>query len=68
VSRDAALGGGFVSARLTWGSATVAPFAELSGLFWRPTEAFVQRGEREPSVTLPGVEVYAALGASWQAW
>jgi hypothetical protein len=60
--------GGFVSARASIGAGSFVPFAELSGVGWRSSEAFVRRGSELPSVSLPRLELYGALGASWRAW
>lgn len=63
---DAFAAGGFVSARASIGSGALLPFAELSALFWGPTEAFVRSGSSEPAVKLPQLEVIGVLGAAWQ--
>jgi hypothetical protein len=60
--------GGFAAARVSASSGAFAPFAELKAIGWQHTEAFVRRGPDQPTVSLPSVEFYAALGASWRAW
>ena len=67
-TRDTLGLGGFVVARVAAGAGTFAPFAELKGIWWQHAEAFVRRGPDQPTVSLPSVGVYAALGASWRAW
>jgi hypothetical protein len=68
VSHDVFLGGGFLATRVSLGSSSFVPFAELSGVLWRATEAFVRRGPDEPTVSLPSLELYATLGGTWRAW
>jgi hypothetical protein len=67
-SHDAFHVGGFISTRISTGSDRFAPFAEVTGVFWGSTQAFVRRGPDEPAVTLPGAEAYVAVGASWRVW
>jgi hypothetical protein len=65
---NAFLGGGFVSTRISTASERFAPFAEVTGVLWRSAEAFVQRTTNQTAATLPGLELYVALGASFRAW
>jgi hypothetical protein len=67
-AHDDFAGGGFLSLRAAMGAGSFVPFAELSGVAWRSTEAFVRHGSERPSVSLPGFELYGALGATWRAW
>jgi len=65
--QNALAAGGFASARVALSSGLLRPFAELSGLIWGPTEAFVQRGDAQPTVELARAEISLAFGAAWQA-
>jgi hypothetical protein len=65
-THDALRGGAFASTRVSFGAERLLPFAELSGLFFGSTEAFVERGPQQPSVSLPSVELLAAVGAAWR--
>jgi hypothetical protein len=67
-SYDAFHIGGFISTRISMVADRFAPFAEATAIVWGTTKAFVQRGPEQPSVTLPRVELYVALGVSWRAW
>jgi hypothetical protein len=64
---DAFTAGAVASARFTITAGAVRPFAELSGVLWGPTEAYIQRGDEEVSLRLPQIEVYATFGAAWQS-
>jgi hypothetical protein len=68
LTHDALLGGGFVAARASGSWNGLEPFVDVTGFFWRPTEAFVQRDVDQPSVRLPGLELHLAVGASLRAW
>jgi hypothetical protein len=67
-SHDAFHAGGFISTRISMRSDRFAPFAEVTGVFWGSTQAFVRRGPDELAVTLPRVEAYVAVGSSWRVW
>jgi len=61
---DAVAAGAIASARLSIDAGALRPFAELSGVIWGSTTAFI--GGTEVNKKLPQVEVYAAFGAAWQ--
>jgi hypothetical protein len=67
-THDAFLGGGFFSTRISFVSDRFEPFAELTGVLWGSTHAFVRRGADQVAVGLPGLELYVAFGASLRAW
>lgn len=50
--------GGYEDGRLGW-------FLELSGLGWGKTEVFVERTDESSAISLPALELYAALGVRW---
>jgi hypothetical protein len=68
LTHDAMLGGGFVDARASGSWSGLEPFVDVTGFFWRPVEAFVQRDVDQPSVRLPALELHLAVGASLRAW
>ena len=68
LTHDALLGGGFVATRASGSWGGFEPFVDVSGFFWRPTDAFVQRDVNQPSVRLPGLELHLAVGAALRAW
>ncbi len=58
-------GGALLGMRGACGPARWKAFLELSGVVWGKTEAFIEKGDASPSITLPMVELYATVGASW---
>jgi hypothetical protein len=67
-TRSAFVGGGFISTRIAITAQTFEPYAELGGLLFGPSQAFVQRPADQVTATLPSFELYAAVGASLGAW
>jgi hypothetical protein len=67
-SHDAVAFGGAAAARWALPQGSVAPFVELCGMAFAPTQAYVRRGNEQPSVDLPSFELYAALGGAFRAF
>jgi hypothetical protein len=64
-TRNVLRGGGLFSVRGAYGSSRWLGFLEVSGLVWGKTELFVQRGDQQPSISLPTLEVLAAGGLTF---
>jgi hypothetical protein len=67
-TRSALVAGGFISTRLAVTSHPFEPFAELGGLLFDSSTAFIQRPADRVTATLPSFELYAAVGGSLRAW
>ncbi len=64
-THDSPLGAIFASARVSHDAGTLMPFAELFGIGWPDVRPYLGPSGRE--VSLPRVELYLALGASFTA-
>jgi hypothetical protein len=67
-TRDTPVVGGTISTRISLGADTLNPFAEVTGVWWPSSQAFVQRGAQQLAVDLPAFELYVVIGASLRAW
>ena len=67
-TRDTPVVGGTISTRISFGVDTLNPFAEVTGVWWPSSQAFVQRGAQQLAVDLPAFELYVVIGASLRAW
>jgi len=67
-SSSALIGGGFISTRIVMTAQSFEPYAELGGVLFGSTRAFVQRGSDQVTVDLPSLELFFAIGASVRVW
>lgn len=65
-TRNLLRGGGVLGLRGQLGAGSWRGFVDVSGVLWGKTEAFVdQEGGEQPSISLPIVELYTAVGVAW---